>query len=135
MKQIIFMMIFISTIINADLTRDTNKIVTDNVTKLMWQDDVFSSSYEWLNAISYCENLTLGTFSDWKLPNKTELLSIVDYNKSSPSISTFINTKLGYYWSSTTSIDDKIEAWIINFKLGHTNKNNKNKSLYVRCVR
>jgi len=135
MKQIIFIIIFISTILNATLSRDTNGTVKDNITNLMWQDNISSSSVEWVNAITYCENLTLGSFNNWKLPNKTELLSIVDYNKSSPAISTFINTNLGYYWSSTTSNDDKMEAWIISFKLGHTSKNNKNKSLYVRCVR
>ena len=134
MKKI-FLIISISTLIYSEFSRNSIGVVTDNITKLMWQDDISSVSLEWLNAINYCENLTLNSFNDWKLPNKTELLSIVDYNKSSPSISTFLNTKLGYYWSSSTSNDDKMEAWIINFKLGHTNKNNKNKSLYVRCVR
>ena len=68
MKQIIFIIIFISTILNATLSRDTNGTVKDNITNLMWQDNISSSSVEWVNAITYCENLTLGSFNNWKLP-------------------------------------------------------------------
>ena len=79
---------------------------TDNVTGLMWQQtadrdgngevkavDKLSQS----DAISYCSNLSLAGYSDWKLPDAKELQSIVDYTRSpdttaSAAINAIFNT-------------------------------------------
>ena len=36
----------------------------------------------WEQALSYCENLSLGGRDDWRLPTAKELQSIVDYSRS-----------------------------------------------------
>ena len=126
------------TVLNADFHRDDEtNIVTDNTTSLQWQDDAVGSTMKWQEAIDYCENtLTLGNYSDWRLPNKKELLSIVDYSKYGPSIdSQFQNTTLSYYWSSTTHANDTGNAWIVNFNDGYTGYYTKDNNRYVRCVR
>ncbi len=95
-----------------------DKTISDNATGLMWQQDDSSQTLTWSEAISYCENLTLANYSDWRLANAKELQSIVDYTKSpdttnSPAIdSSFFNSTsftnengksdYGFYWSSTT---------------------------------
>ena len=58
-----------------------------------------------LNGINI-NNLTLGSKSDWRLPNVKELGSIVYNSLSSPTIdSTASPSTLSlYYWSSTTSL-------------------------------
>src|SRR6266498_1598106 len=67
--------------------------VADNTTNLMWQQCSAGLSgatcatgtigtYTWDNAITYCEGLTLGGFTDWRLPNIKELKSLADTTKA-----------------------------------------------------
>ena len=64
----------------GSFSRNSSKeTVMDSTTNLMWEDTSHierTSGVE--DAISYCENLTLGGFSDWKLPNINEYYTIVD---------------------------------------------------------
>ena len=63
--------------------------ITDTVTGLMWQKATAPGTYTWEQALTYCENLTLaGDYSDWRLPNRNELQSIVDYSRYNPAIDT-----------------------------------------------
>lgn len=39
------------------------------------------------------------------------------------------------YWSSSPNVSDPSNAWIVNFKNGNDNWNNKSNSNLVRCVR
>ncbi len=39
------------------------------------------------------------------------------------------------YWSSSVYVSNSKNAWIVNFKNGNTNNNNKTNENYVRCVR
>ncbi len=39
------------------------------------------------------------------------------------------------YWSSSVYMSNTKNAWIVNFKNGNTNNNNKTNEYYVRCVR
>ena len=36
-----------------------------------------SSTYNWSDAFSYCDNLTEGGYSDWRLPNINELRTLI----------------------------------------------------------
>ncbi|MDD2337830.1 MAG: DUF1566 domain-containing protein [Geobacteraceae bacterium] len=79
--------------------------VTDDKTGLMWQKQDDGNMYNWYQASgSYdaadnptsqnvCGRLNLGGHSDWRLPSKRELVTILAY---------FWNTKHTKYWSSTT---------------------------------
>ena len=121
----------------ADFTRNaTTGIVTDSRTGLMWQDDAVSSAMQWSAAITYCEDKILGGYSDWRLPNQRELLSIVDRSRYSPAISSvFVRTASDYYWSSTTYVNSASWAWYVDFNLGNANVSTKSSPFYVRCVR
>lgn len=94
--------------------------ITDTATGLMWQQNDDGITRDWQNALSYCENLTLATHSDWRLPNAKELHSIVDYSRSpdatnSPAIdplffcSSYNNpngdVNYGNYWTSSPLMD------------------------------
>jgi len=129
-------MIGLSISLLADFSRNNDtQIVTDNETSLQWQDN--ESAYKtWQSAIDYCENLTLGSYEDWRLPNINELTSLVDDGKSNPSIDTgFQHTVSNYYWSSTTNASHSGNAWIGSFNYGHQSSNGKDDFYYVRCVR
>ena len=73
--------------------------------------------------MTYCENLTLpaGGYSDWRLPNRNELQSIVDYSRYNPAIDTtyFPGTVASYYWSSTTYAYSTSIAWNVYFGYGY----------------
>ena len=48
----------------------------DSSSGLIWSARS-SSSYTWSNAVSYCDNLTEGGYSDWHLPNINELRTLI----------------------------------------------------------
>lgn len=123
--------------LNADFIRDNTKlVVNDTKTGLMWQDDAVGSTMTWANAITTCENLTLGGYSDWRLPNIRELKSITDRTRANPAISpNFTAIVSDIYWSSTTHASSSSGAWIVNFLNGSGGWNNRTGSNYVRCVR
>ena len=57
---------------------DTNTVM-DNLTGLMWARNAnLGGAMTWSNAVVYCEGLTYGGHSDWRLPNRRELLSLVN---------------------------------------------------------
>jgi hypothetical protein len=115
--------------------------ISDSSTGLMWQKATAPGTYTWEQALLYCENLTLpvGGYSDWRLPNRNELQTLVDYSKYSPSIDTafFPNTLASNYLSSTThSYPDHAHAWNVEFSYGNVDHGNvKSGYAYVRAVR
>lgn len=128
-------------IINGDGT------VTDPQTGLMWEmktddggDRDRDNRYTWQEALDYCNNLTLGGHSDWRLPDINELASLLDLRKYSPPINTafFPKTKEDPYWSSTTCAHPTYNAWSMSFHR-HTGVKQKTKATdtngYVRAVR
>jgi len=148
--------------VSRSYTRDDeNSTVTDNVTGLMWQDDGEAASVTkpWLTsensaacsddtssdvcyntngetASSYCDALSLGGYTDWRLPTVKELKGLVDYGKTNSAISiTFENITSSHYWSSTTDEEDKDFAWYVRFDSGYVYDSNKSDNHYVRCVR
>ena len=119
----------------ADFSKSGN-IVTDSTTGLQWQDDAVGSTMTWQSAIDYCEALVLDSYDDWRLPNKNELITIIDYDVSNPAIDNhFQNTISNYYWSSTTHASNTSYAWFVYFNFGGTYYYSKYGSYYVRCVR
>jgi hypothetical protein len=141
MKKIILIMLGLSIGLMADMVRDnTTMIVTDSVTNLQWQDDNTSntSQVDWEAAIKYCEdNVTLGDFDDWRLPNINELTSLVDetYSDNNWFFPAFKSTITSYYWSSTTFASVSSSAWNVFFYDGLQYYNTKTYSFFVRCVR
>lgn len=94
---------------------------------LIWSD---RSVYQmnWSSAKQYCEDLTEGGYSDWRLPNINELNTIIDGWKS----------KFGdiyWFWSSSTKSDNTGRAWGVFFVYKKVFDENKSADGYVRCVR
>lgn len=120
----------------GSLTDNGNGTVTDSGTILMWQQGE-SSTMTWEAALTYCEGLSLAGYTDWRLPNRKELLSLVDYSTDSPSINTtfFPGTSSSDYWSSTTSAYQPSSAWSVKFYQGDSIYYLKTYSYYARCVR
>jgi hypothetical protein len=97
---------------------------------------------DFINALN-AENY--GGYNNWRLPDRNELQSIVDYDRINPSIDTtffpntivslYSNTLAGFYWSSTTGPNYMDAAWVVSFNYGYYNSRMKHAILYLRAVR
>ncbi len=137
-------------------TRDDDKeLVIDHVTGLQWQDNIEAKTVTkpWVTqanydagrysdtsgdtAVRYCKNLSLGGYSDWRLPTCKELVTIIDYGRVLPALDpVFLNYTTHSYWTFTDNPSDNSKAYNVWFYHGEfTPKPNKNSIINVRCVR
>ena len=82
------------------LTQEGDEIVKDSATNLVWQKG-YAAELNWKAALAYCANLNYAGYTDWRLPNKNEFLSLVDYEKTTKPISMFPGDEGDYFWTST----------------------------------
>lgn len=85
-----------------------------------------------LNAANYCG------YSDWRLPTRTELLTLLDYSRINPSVTPDFAqfTSPGGYWTSSTSAADNTSAWSVGFfNGGDYLLSKKSSTAAVRAVR
>ena len=112
-----------------------DNVVKDNETGLIWQDSQTIVKKDFNDAEIYCKSLSLNGYTNWRLPNIDELLSIVDLNRKFPAIKKiFKNTKTGYYWSSSKYESSISKIWYIDFGYGNSSYRDKLDKIYVRCV-
>ena len=131
--------------------------ITDSTTGLMWQKcsmgQIYNPTnrcegevvrYTWKEALDLCENFDFAGYNDWRLPNRIELQSILDYSKFEPSLNTeylfpddesFNYWLFGEHWSSTSHVNSFGSAWLVSFYNGSIDSSPKYWSSSVRCVR
>jgi hypothetical protein len=123
--------------------------VADNLTGLTWLQDAncFSISPDtWVHALTSANTLADGSCGladgsmegDWRLPNIKELLSLVDYEQSSPSLPSghlFVDVQSSYYFSSSTNVADPDSAWSVHMLAGLGTVSTKIQTYHVWPVR
>ncbi len=114
-------------------TVGSDEIVTDSATGLIWQKG-HAAGKRWKEALEYCENLDYAGYTDWRLPNINELVSLMNYDKHIPA-SDFPDIPLEYFWSSTTAIPSSGAAWSVFIYTAQVISKNKDIFYYVKCVR
>ncbi|HEY6094690.1 MAG TPA: DUF1566 domain-containing protein [Gallionellaceae bacterium] len=115
-----------------------NGTVTDAGRNLIWQKQDDGTVKSWEQALLYCDGLSVGGFTDWRLPNVKELNALVDYTTVNPAINSmyFPNTQSAYYWTSTTNTSAPTLAFLVSFGGGNISGTYDKTSLhYSRCVR
>ncbi len=117
--------------------------VVDGVTHLTWQQVAATSGGDdgagrstWTHAKSSCASLGGG----YRLPTAKELLTIVDFSKTDPSIDTsasgFPDTPSDAFWTATPLAGSPpTSAWFINFYDGYAGNVDMTQPNRVRCVR
>lgn len=116
-------------IINSNL-RPGKETVFDDQTKLIWQRGE-GGIMDWNRAKRYCDKLSLGGYSDWRLPDKKELGSL--YPLRFKII--FPDLNRSYYWTSSVYPKNEDRAWGVDFYYGDIQHGKKGNRCYVRCVR
>lgn len=130
--------------------------VTDNLTGLIWLQDgnCPATDMGWQAALTWiastlnaggtgCTNYSPGTFTDWRLPNIKELLSLADLSQSSPALPSghpFVNVLTGTsnenYWSSSSPSGFPASVFSLWIGFGGTGTRDKDtESHYVWAVR
>jgi hypothetical protein len=147
MRRTVLLLIGLSSLTWSEFTVQEG-IVKDSETQLEWQNSYKKDIKEldWENASAYCQNLNLKG-NGWRLPTKSELVSIVDRYENTNKIRTedsgpalnkvFLDKNpTGFdYWTSTITEDEPNLRWGVNFKRGWAGSYTKHYGLKVRCVR
>ncbi len=112
-------------------------VVVDSLTGLMWQRKISNNPMTWENALAFSEQLSLGNYNDWRLPNIKELHSIHMVKEFMPCLDriAFPLADIRKLWSSTTQNNQATRAWYFDSNFGITTQEAKSTALYVLCVR
>ena len=87
-KTIVVVTLGLSLILNAEFIRnDLKNIVVDTKTGLQWQDYLHPTRDNFSEAVNYCYTLNHGGYTDWRLPNINEYITLTDYNTHYPAVS------------------------------------------------
>lgn len=110
------------------------ELIQDTLTGLTWprQADIFTYPMTWAETLDAVDQLNAQSFlghSDWRLPNRRELRSLVSHGNRKPALPgdhPFNDVFLGWYWTSTTSAMAPAYAWRVHFEgarmfYGHKN--------------
>ena len=130
-------------------TNNGNGTVTDNLTGLVWMQNANCWERQtWTNALAKvaglnagsqsCTGYTTGTHTNWHLPTKRELMSLIDSGRSYPALPSghpFSGVQTNNYWSSTTNANNTSNAWYVDLNNGYVNGYDKTISSYVWPVR
>ncbi len=123
-------------------TNNGDGTVTDDITGLMWQK-ADSGEVTWENAVTYAKGLSLGGWSDWRLPTNHELFSVLNHS-GNPALDAnyFTMSSAEYWWTSETMRGDMTRVWVANAGGGtgphpksETTSAGGSKRYHARCVR
>lgn len=113
-------------------------VVIDKKQNIMWQDNLESTEYleDITLAKTYCDNLILNGYIDWKMASVKQLQNIVDITKKDIAIkSEFKFTTPTKYWTKTPFVEDKNKYWYIDFKTGEISYSDIKNRYTIRCIR
>ncbi|MBI5505004.1 MAG: DUF1566 domain-containing protein [Deltaproteobacteria bacterium] len=105
--------------------------------------------WDWLGLMNTEDGAGFAGHNDWRLPNRRELDSLVDFSRVDPSVAPPFQsacpegcavtacscTALADYWSSTTAAVNTSLAWVVEFSRGRADDRAKSTARAVRAVR
>ncbi|MBF0451490.1 MAG: tandem-95 repeat protein [Candidatus Magnetomorum sp.] len=110
--------------------------ITDTCTGFMWSKNTSEKLLNHTAAKEYCNSQTIAEYTDWRLPTRKELTSLIDYHRFYPAIqsSLFDSYSSDWFWTNDQTPDTK-NAWAIYFFYGASYIRALNKTYRVRPVR
>src|SRR6056297_1328819 len=122
---------------NPRFTKNGNYTVIDNLTGLMWLSYVYYDN-KYSQAIVTCEIISDDGYTDWRLPNRNELTSLLDMSEANPALPAghpFDSPNTSETWSSTKTEGADNKAWIVDFSTGEVKSVDQDRGLAVWPVR
>ena len=127
---------------------DEESVDFDKQTQLMWGPDK-TNVKNLKDALDFCENLNYAGYYDWRVPNKNELATLLDYPTSFSYVTEVFSSMPGIssavYMTSTSSYRNigensaDIQPWVIDMHNGTVKIAERNSGtgsdFTVRCVR
>jgi hypothetical protein len=113
------------------------EVVHDLVTGLDWQRTLATASFSSSAAAVHCDALDYAGYTDWRLPTRLELVSLLDLSRTDPalSLSAFPSGPSEWYWSSTPDSADPTRTWYVYFYFGYPDVDDGANENRARCVR
>lgn len=113
-----------------------NEVVTDAVTKLVWQRAASAKAIGVADARTQCTKLGSG----WRLPTRIELVSLLDYGRSAPpyiDLGAFPAAPSGQFWTTSPvrAPSNSASYWSVDFGKGAVETSGSDSERYARCVR
>jgi hypothetical protein len=114
--------------------------ITDNLTGLMWEKASSTTVYNWNDAFTRITSLNLSKLAghiDWRLPNRKEIISLINFECLDPLLQGFTGISEGY-WTSNSYAENSYYAWWGSIKwisVDSVITNGKNNVFYVIGVR
>lgn len=101
-------------------------IVKDLLTGLIWTLDANPAEFplDWPAALDFVARMNekgAHGFSDWRLPDRRELRSLISHQTRNPALPEghpFRNVYLGWYWTSSTAARNPDYAWYVHMEGG-----------------
>jgi hypothetical protein len=116
----------IATSATNHFTDNDDGTVTDSLTGLVWLKNANCAGVEktWSDALAWVATLASGSCGltdgsvagQWRLPNRHELQSLIDYTRSNPALPAghpFTGIQSDNYWSSTNA-PNADNAWYVD---------------------
>ncbi|MCP4750803.1 MAG: DUF1566 domain-containing protein, partial [Proteobacteria bacterium] len=102
-----------------DFVDNGDGTITHQSTGLMWaQVDDSTTNWNWWGAFFACEDSTLAGYTDWRLPNVREYLTIVSDTLFDPPFDSIFSTNAtGSHWTSTTNKRSKDMGYDVGWML------------------
>ena len=139
----------IATAPDTSFTILNNGTAIDKTTSLMWMRCSLgqkwngntcsgtAAGFSWTDGLKAASGHIFADYTDWRLPNKNELESIVECRCFSPSINAkvFPATPSAYFWSSSPYAGLADGAWSVDFGYGSVNASVKRGFIHIRLVR
>lgn len=135
------------TSVGPRFTDNGDGTVKDNLTRLVWlKNATCFGAQNWATQLANANTLASGAcgLTDgsvagaWRLPNITEMQSLIDYGRSGPALPLghpFTGGPFGNYWTSTTYASVPGDAWRVLLNDGFVSFIDKNSSLDAWPVR
>jgi len=111
--------------------------ITDRATGLMWEKVTLRVTHSLEYWITYASGLTLGGYTNWRVPNINELVSLINYGSITPCIYTVFSTSIlpAIYFSSTHFLPSDSDIYYVSFLYGCVNLEEAGNNEYAICVR
>ena len=111
--------------------------VKDSKTGLVWEQAPDKEFDVWSASVARCATKTVGDQKGWRAPTKDELATLLDPDRSDPSLPEghpFANIRSDIFWSSTPHASDDILAYYVSFFTGKVISDQKSQTRRMWCV-